>query len=145
MRMRQKSREDTVALYREEMLAGKSEKFIEVFNAKDTNRQYQAVMNWRRTQRKKQTPNNEKSLYTFAYFVKIMRDAEDVIENLTVLNTKDREKALELVEFVKSKITNFEKIKKQRILDDLMKEEELINKQGDNIRKRIADLKKELE
>ena len=145
MRTRQKSREATVALYRDKMLAGKSEKFIEEFNAKDTNRQYQAIMNWRRNQRKQQTSNKDKSLHTFAYFVKIMREAEEVIENLTVLNIKDSEKALELVESVKSKITNFEKIKKQRILEDLMKEEELINKQGDNIRKKIADLKKELE
>lgn len=145
MRMRQKSREDTVALYREEMLAGKSEKFIEEFNAKDTNRQYQAIMNWRRTIRKNQAPTNDRLLYSFANFVKIMKEADEVIENLATLNPKDSEKALELIELVKSKIINFDKIKKQRILDDLMKEEELINKQGDNIRKKIADLKKELD
>lgn len=145
MRMRQKSREDTVALYREEMLAGKSEKFIEEFNAKDTNRQYQAIMNWRRTMRKNQAPYNDKLLYSFANFVKIMKEADEVIENLAALNAKDSEKALELIELVKSKIINFDKIKKQRILDDLMKEEQLINKQGDNIRKKIADLKKELD
>lgn len=145
MRMRQKSREDTVALYREEMLAGKSEKFIEEFNAKDTNRQYQAIMNWRRTMRRNQAPYNDKLLYSFANFVKIMKEADEVIENLAALNAKDSEKALELIELVKSKIINFDKIKKQRILDDLMKEEELINKQGDNIRKKIADLKKELD
>ena len=145
MRMRQKSREDTVALYREEMLAGKSEKFIEEFNAKDTNRQYQAIMNWRRTMRRNQAPHNDKLLYSFANFVKIMKEADEVIENLAALNAKDSEKALELIELVKSKIINFDKIKKQRILDDLMKEEELINKQGDNIRKKIADLKKELD
>lgn len=145
MRMRQKSKEDTIALYRDELLKDKSIDYINKFNQKDIDKQYQTIANWKRSMRNNKSSINDDKRYSFANFIKFIKEADKEIENLTSLAPKETEKAIEHIDLIKSKIINFEKIKKQRVLDNLIKEEELINKKSDNIRKKIADLKKELE
>ena len=140
-----RSREETVAFYRDEMLKGKSEDFIKQFDGKDVNKQYVAIANWKRSLKKQEANNTGTPQYSLSNLLKFIKDANKEVENLDTLSPKEAEKVLDAVNQLLSTIKNFDRIKKQRLLAELLKEEEKINKEGNSLRKRIANIQKELE
>lgn len=139
-----RTREGTISYYKNDFLDGKTEDFIKQFESKDVNKQYAAIMNWKRSLKKQEsaeTPNK----YSISNLYRLLKEANKEVENLESLTPKEADKALELISIIQTNIKNFDRIKKQRLLADLMRQEAQIQKEGNSLRKRIADIQKELE
>lgn len=139
-----RTKQETIDFYRKDFSAGRSDEFILQFNSKDVNKQYAAIMNWKRSLRNQEISDNKEKQYTFSKLMKHLKDAKFTLENLSSISQKDVEKACEIIDIIKDGIENFDRIKKQRVLEDLIKQEEKLQKEGNSLRKKITDLKNEL-
>ena len=139
-----RTRAATVAFYKNDFLSDKSPDYVAKFEEKDVNKQYVDIMNWKRKLKKQQILESGEPLYSVMNIYKLLKDANKEVEGLTNLSPKESEKALQLIEVLKDNIVNFDRIRKQHMLDDLLKQEEQLQKEGDNLRKKITDLQKEL-
>lgn len=140
-----RTREQTIEFYRKDFIEGKSEEAIKKFDSKPAHQQYADIMNWKRKITKQTKEANGVVIASISNVLKYLKSANQEIENLTNLSAKDADKTLQAVEIIKDNIQNFDRIRKQHQLAELIKQEEKLQKEGDSLRKRIADIQKELE
>lgn len=140
-----RTKEQTVEFYKSEYLSNRDDNFIKKFEQKTPEQQYIAIMNWRRYQRVTASKDSEENKASFSSFIKFLKNAETEILNLTTLSPKEAEKACELLDNIKTNVINFDKIQKQKLIDELIKQEENLQKESDSLKQKIADLKKEIE
>lgn len=133
-----RTKEGTIARYKPEYFANKSEEQIKAFEASPLEKQYYTIMNWRRSVEKAKKKNTEDSSEpTFNSFFKLLNDANKELQKLSNLSSKETEKAYSIIDIIKNNIANFDKIKKHRLLNELLKKERKIQSE-------IASIKESL-
>ncbi len=110
-------REDTIAMYREDFLKGKTEAQCKKFDEKDINKQYGSIMAWKRREglsksRPRKAPMSSAS---------ILDELKRVKKNIPALDLseKDIEKTLAILASIQEDLKNFEDTKKAQRLRDL--------------------------
>lgn len=139
-----RTKEETIAIYLNDFLSGRTKEFIDKFNQKTTLQKYGAIINWRRNKRLREESINSISKNNTDEFFKLLKSARKEADNILSLSQKESKKAILLIEEIKSIIVNFDKIKKQRIINDLLNQEQKILKEKDNIRRKIETLQEEI-
>lgn len=137
-------KEDTIAKFKDEFLAGKNDFYREKFNQKTTEQQYVAIMNWKRSLKKLGNATGDLAKATFANVVNQLKEAHKSLTQLTALTPKDAAKVQSLIDNFKGTIDNFEKVKKEQQIAALKTLQNKLQKQGKNLEKKIAKLQQEL-
>lgn len=141
--MRQR-KEDTIAKFRDEFLAGKKEAYRELFDQKTKEQQYIAIMNWKRNAKKFAESSGELAKASIATVVNHLKDAHKSLSNMSTLTPKDAAKVQTLIDSVKSTIDNFDKVKKQQEITALKNLKKKLQRQGDKLTKKIEQLQLEI-
>lgn len=139
-----KSRSETVAELREEFLAGKSEDYRNKFDQKNLDQQYAAIANWKRNAKNLGVATKDLAKTTATTVIGYLKDAHKKLVKLENLSPKESQKIQNLLDKVKDAIDNFDKIKKQQLIESLKNEKVKLQKQGDNIDRQIEALQGEL-
>ncbi|MDE6532959.1 MAG: hypothetical protein K2M27_05440 [Muribaculaceae bacterium] len=106
-------RHETIALYREAFLEGKDEIDRRRFDEKPEDKQYAAIMAWKRRQSLSSESRDKVSAAAIAESLK--RVKKDV-EMLTELSQKDSEKLKAIIDSIDYDIVNFDLIQKGKRL-----------------------------
>lgn len=107
---------DTVALYREAFLEGKDNEAREKFDAKDLDRQYIAIMNWKRRQKALAEVNDANSA---ASLIASLKGIKKSIATLPEISSKEADKIISTLNAIGDDVKNFEAIRKSRRLAEL--------------------------
>lgn len=134
-------RTDTIAMYLEGFLAGKPEGTREKFLAKDINKQYASIMAWKHRQGMAAKSSSDVTATDIANSV---RSAARMIVKLETCSDADLKRINKAIEELQDQLNNFDKIKKERLLSQLENEQLRISREGDEIRRQIDELKKQL-
>ena len=133
---------ETVALHRDAYLLGKDEEAIKRFNEKELEKQYIAIMNWKRKQ------NAAAGVSALSSTVKDvlahLKEAHKSLQKLETLSPKDSEKLHNAVEDFKQSIIDFEKIKKQQLIQELKSKKDKLYSEGQDLERKIEALQQEL-
>lgn len=125
-----RTKEGTIAYYKPEFIANKTQEQIQDFESSSIERQYYTIMNWKRSvEMKGQSVNAVTSAPTFSSFLKLLNDASKELEKLSDISSKEEQKANAVIDIIKSNLSNFDKIKKQRKLSELLKQEKKLQKE----------------
>lgn len=135
---------ETIAEYRDEFLAGKSEDYRNKFYSKNESQQYAAIQNWKRNAKNLGEATKDLAKVSASTVMGYLKDAHKKLVKLENLSPKESQKILGLVDDVKSAIDNFDKIKKQQLLETLKSEKEKLAKQNENIDRQIEALQNQL-
>ena len=108
-------REDTIKLYAEDFLKGKSDKVREAFYAKSLDKQYASIMAWKKRVSEKGMPQTA--------------TIGDVMNPL-----RDKSKIEESMARIREAIEDFEATKRQRAIDNLEAEIKAKTRQLDKLR-----------
>lgn len=128
---------ETVAMLRDAFLAGKDVEAIKKFDAKDLEKQYIAVMNWKRRQ-------NLTTNTSVKDVINLLKKAHKSLAGLEALSPKDSQKLHAAIDDFKSSMENFEKLKKQQLINQLKSEKERLLSKGQSLDKKIEALQQEL-
>lgn len=132
---------ETIALYIEEFLEGRSEEERQRFHEKDLAKQYSSIMAWKR---RRDLASNADNLSSVTSMFETLKKIRKAIPNLEVLPQKDADKLRGVLNEIHDDINNFDRIKKGQLLRELENEREKIARQGENIDRQIEALRQEL-
>ena len=135
---------DTIAEYRDEFLAGKSEDYKNKFNEKSEHQQYVAIANWKRNAKNLAVSTKDLAKVTANTVVGYLKDAHKKLQKLETLTPREAQKIQELLDSVKGAVDNFDRMKKEQYLAFLKAEKEKLQKQGTDLDRQIEDLQNQL-
>ncbi len=125
-----KSREESVKELLPAFLQGRSQHFIDKFNARDFDRQYQSIMQWKRRASLEAKPA------AAAELMKILKKVIKTLDNGVEMTSSENQKIGKLLNGVREKLSNQQAIIRQR-------EIEALERQYSAIARQIASLKGE--
>ena len=134
---------ETVAMLRDAFLAGKDAEAIEKFDAKDLEKQYISVMNWKRRQ-KLLKEGAQKAESTIADVVNNIKKAHKNLHGLADLSEKDKNKLYAAVKDFTDAVENFDKMKKQQKITDLENEQNKLEQMKNDLARKIEELRQQL-
>ncbi len=132
---------DTIALYLDEYMSGKSEEDKNKFLEKPVDKQYAAIMAWKR---RKEISGATGSPASPAAMLEVLKKIKKAIPELDSLSQKDSEKLRTALNEIIYDIDNFDKIKKAQLLRALEDEKDRISRQGEDLDRKIEALRQEL-
>ena len=141
--MRMKKNE-TIAHYKNEFLAGKSDEYKQKFEEKDENKQYTAIMNWKRSAKKLGEATEELAKVTAGNVVTHLKNAHKMLTNVSGLSAKEAMKLQQMLDSFKDTINNFDRVKKAQLIETLKSQQAKLQKQGEDLSKQIEKLQQEL-
>lgn len=112
-------REETIRLHLEQYLEGKSEEEREAFLAKDLNRQYSAIMAWKRRAGLKKAAEG----ITAADLLKHIRSITRLIPLATSLTPRQVTEITEALDEAREMIGNYERDRARRELQELERQQ----------------------
>lgn len=136
-------KKDVIALYRDAFLEGKDEEAIRRFDEKDLSKQYGSIMAWKRRQRLANADGNTEQSSVNS-ILELLKKAKKDVAALESLLPKDRERLSTAINLLKEDIDNFDRIRKARLLRQLESEQEKMNREKDNLDRKIEALRQEL-
>lgn len=135
-----RTRQTTVDELREDFLAGKSEDYRNAFNNKTLDQQYAAIANWKRNAKNLASASKDLAKVTASTVVSYLKEAHKKLVKLENLSPKEASKIQNLLDEVRGAIDNFDRIKKQQLIDALKAEKEKLAKQNDSIDRQLEAL-----
>ena len=141
--MRQ-SKAATVAQYRDQFLAEKSDDYKNKFDQKNLDQQYAAIANWKNNAKKFGMATKDLVKVSAKTVMGYLKDAHKNLVKLENLNPKEQEKIVALLDKVKDTINNFDRVKKEQLLNNLKNEKEKLAKQGCDLDRKIEELQNQL-
>lgn len=135
---------ETIAENRDAFLEGKSEEYRNKFDQKNQHQQYVAISNWLRNARNLGSATKDLAKVTANTVMGYLKEAHKKLVKLENLSPKEASKIQSLLDNVKGAIDNFDRIKKQQLIDSLQSEKAKLQKQGDNIDRQIEELRNQL-
>lgn len=123
-------REDTIKLYAENFLKGKSDKVREAFYAKSLDKQYASIMAWKKRVSEKGMPQTA----TIGDVMNHLRMSNALLSRISELSTRDKAKIEEAMGKIRASIEDFEATKRQRAISDLENEIKAKSRQLDKLR-----------
>lgn len=139
-----RTKSETVAEYRDQFLANKSEDYKNNFDQKTLEQQYVAIANWKSKAKGLGEATKDLAKVTAATVVGYLKDAHKKLQKLETLSPKEAEKIMNLLDNVKGAVDNFDRMKKEQFLAYLKAEKEKIQKQGSDLDRQIENLQNEL-
>lgn len=133
---------ETVALYLEEFLSGKSDEVRTAFMNRPIEKQYFTIMAWKRRRDLMSAASNPTSV---AAMIMLLKKVKKSLSSLETLSQKDSDKLRKFLDKIYTDIDNFDKIKKSQLIKELESEKERIARQTENIDRKIEELRKELD
>lgn len=132
---------DTIALYIDEYMSGKSDEDRNKFLEKPVDKQYAAIMAWKR---RKEIAGASGSPASPAAMMEVLKKIKKTIPELDNLSQKDADKLRSTLNEIIYDIDNFDKIKKAQLLRELENEKDRISRQGEDLDRKIEALRQEL-
>lgn len=132
---------ETIALYIDEFLNGKSDEDRQQFYEKPVDKQYSTIMAWKR---RRDLSGNNANVSSVAAMTETLRKVRKAIPALDSLTPKDADRLRAALNEIYYDIDNFDKIKKGQLLRELESEKEKIVKQTENLDRKIEALRQEL-
>ncbi len=132
---------DTIALYLEEYLNGKSDEDRQRFYEKPVEKQYSTIMAWKR---RREIANSNANPTSVSAMVETFKKIKKAIGELDTLSPKDADRLRGALNEIYYDIDNFDKIKKSQLLRELESEKERIARESENLDKKIEALRQEL-
>ena len=142
--MIRKPKSETVAEFRDEFLAGKSEEYKEKFNQKSLDQQYSAIANWKNSAKNLGNATKDLAKVTASTVISYLKDAHKKLQKLETLSPKETEKIHNMLNTVKDTVENFTTLKKQQLIKELQDEKVRLAKQNEEIDRQIQSLQNEL-
>ena len=142
--MIRKPKSETVAEFRDEFLAGKSEEYKEKFNQKSLDQQYSAIANWKNSAKNLGNATKDLAKVTASTVISYLKDAHKKLQKLETLSPKETEKIHNMLNTVKDTVENFTPLKKQQLIKELQDEKVRLAKQNEEIDRQIQSLQNEL-
>ncbi len=134
-------KKETIALYLDDYFNGKSDEEKQSFYEKSIEKQYSAIMAWKRRRDMSGAASNPSSVATILEALKKVKRA---IPALDTLSPKDADKIRTALNEIYNDVDNFDKIKKGQLLRELESEKEKIERQTENLQRKIEALRQEL-
>lgn len=132
---------ETIALYIDDYLNGKSDDDRQRFHEKPVDKQYSTIMAWKR---RREIANSNANLTNVSAMVETFKKIKKAIAELDTLSSKDAEKLHIAINEIICDIDNFDKIKKSQLLRELESEKERIARETENLERKIEALRQEL-
>lgn len=132
---------DTIALYIDEYLNGKSDEDRQKFYEKSVEKQYSTIMAWKR---RREIANSNANPASVSAMVETFKKIKKAIGELDSLSPKDADRLRTGLNEIYSDIDNFDKIKKSQLLRELESEKERIARESENLDRKIEALRQEL-
>lgn len=127
--MKRSKKEDLIEAYTEEYLKGKSEERRLKFMGLPLDRKYGNIQAWRRREKAK-AAQKETSV---AEINEALRCTILQIKNLKDMSGKESKRLLETIDTLRETIVEFEKIRREHRLNELMKERTRLEKEIENL------------
>lgn len=135
----------TIAQYRDEFLANKSEDYKNNFWQKTEDQQYAAIANWKRNAKNLGGATKDLAKVTATTVLNYLKEAHRKLQKLDTLSPKEATKIQAVLDSVRGSIDNFDRMKKQQLLEALKSEKEKWAKQGSDLDREIEKLQNELQ
>lgn len=128
--MAKNTKSETIKAYLDEYLQGKSEEKREEFLSKDIDRQYSAIMAWKR---RRDIKGETKGLNA-ADVIKHASSLADLIDMTESFSEKEMAKMHEAIDAAKERLNNFNRMKKSKELRELQRAQEELQRRIDSLR-----------
>lgn len=139
---------ERIALLRDEYLKGRSEEERRLFDEKDVDKQYGAIMAWKRrrqeSSKKVKETAEEKEEATVASIVAVLNKVRDDIHSLKSLTDEDRGRLYDAFNAATDQVNNFDRYKKSELLQRLESERDEVFRHGENLNRQIDELRQQL-
>lgn len=135
---------ETVAEWRDKFLADKSDDYKNKFNEKSIQQQYAAIAQWKKNLNNLGMATKNLAKVTATNVVNYLKDAHKKLQNLENLTPKEREKIVAVLDSVKDTLDNFDRKKKEQLLDAYRNQQQQLAKQGDELARKIEELQHQL-
>ena len=139
-----KSRSETIAEYRDAFLSEKSDEYKAKFEQKNEDQQYAAINHWLKSAKDLGEATKGLVKATAATVLGHLKDAQKKLLKLETLTHKETQKIQELLDKLKNSINDFDRIKKQQLIEVLKSEKKKLAKQNETIDRQIQDLQNQL-
>ena len=139
-----KSRTETIAENIDEFLSTKSEEYKNKFREKDIDRQYAAIANWKRNAKNLSMATKDLAKVTASNVLNYLKEAHKKLSKLENLSPKEAQKIVAMLDAVRNSIDNFDRVKKEQLLNSLRMEKEKLVKQGSDLDRQIEELQNQL-
>lgn len=139
---------ERIALLRDEYLKGRSEEERRLFDEKDVDKQYGAIMAWKRrrqeSSKKIKETADEKEEATVSSIVAVLNKVRDDIHSLKSLTDEDRGRLYDAFNAATDQVNNFDRYKKSELLQRLESERDEVFRHGENLNRQIDELRQQL-
>lgn len=126
-------KEDTIKLYAEKYLEGKSEEKRNEFFAKDVNRQYSAIMAWKR----RESLKDEEAL-NVNDLLRHLRSLRRLIPLIEDLTSKDIDKLTAETDEIRKLLDSYESEKARKELERLEREQQELQQRIEMLKNRVS-------
>lgn len=126
-------REETIKMYVDEYLQGKSEHQKEKFLSKDVNHQYASLMAWKR---RKELKDGLVGIGV-AELLKHIRSFRRLVPRASELSANEIKKLYKELEEAKLVLDNYDRLKAQRELEQLEQERRALEQRIDHLRRTV--------
>ena len=140
-----KSKSETIAENINEFLAEKSDDYKNKFYQKSESQQYAAINHWLKSAKNLGVATKGLAKVTASTVMGYLKDAHKKLVKLETLSPKEAQKIQELLDKVKGAIDDFDRIKKQQLIEVLKSEKEKLAKQNEILDNQIRDLQNQLQ
>ena len=134
----------TIADNIDAFLADKSDDYKNKFYNKTERQQYAAINNWKRNAKNLGVATKDLAKVTASNIVAYLKDAHKKLQKMETLSPKDKQKIVSWLDNIKGSLDNFDRIKKQQLLEALQSEKVELAKKNDDLEKQISNLQNEL-
>ena len=135
---------ETIAYYRDKFFEGKSDEYKAKFDQKTVDQQYAAIMAWKSKAKDLGVATGELAKVTMANVLSHLKHAHKMLTNLPSLSAKESIKVQKILDSVKDTIDNFDRVKKTQLIAELQSQKEKLQKDSDNLSRKIEELQQEL-
>lgn len=135
---------ETVAELRDQFLATKSEEYRQKFDQKSLQQQYAAINQWKNSFKNLGMATKNLAKVSATNVVKYLKDAHKKLQKLEELSPKERAKIVAVLDTVKDTLDNFDRKKKEQLLNSYITEKENLNKLNQDLDRKIEELQNQL-
>lgn len=139
---------ERIALLRDEYLKGKSDEERRMFDEKNIDKQYGAIMAWKRrkleSSKKVKETVEEKEEATVSSIVAVLNKVRDEIHSLKTLTDEDRGRLYDAFNAATDQVNNFDRYKKSELLQRLESERDEVFRHGESLNRKIDELRQQL-
>lgn len=139
---------ERIALYRDAYLKGKSEEECRRFDEKDVEKQYGAIMAWKRRKdeaaRQYRRANATEEEATPRTIAAVLIRVKSDIHSLKSLSDEDRGMLYDALNGALDEVNNFDRYKKAELLQRLESQRDEIYRQGEDLNRQIDELRQQL-